>query len=153
MDTKPPQSAKPAEPQRQKKKFDGDCRHCNIYGHKCADCRKPLREEAACGKQDNPHTKTKHNPKLVCQICGKLGYSARDGRFRIPGQSAYRNVPYSKQTTTEDKDFIRDFKRAQNPPRNSMRRTLKNLQSSEEELNERYDQGDDRNDVGHSKNL
>ena len=111
-----------------KKKFDGNCRYCAIYGHKWAECRKRLRDEAAGNnnsqaqkkpeQQNNNHaeTQTKYNAKLVCQICGYTGHSAKDCRYRIPQTSAYGSVPYNRQTTTENRDFRRDFRRAQNSP-------------------------------------
>ena len=111
-----------------KKKFDGNCRYCAIYGHKWAECRKRLREEAAGNnnsqaqkkpeQQNNSHaeTQTKYNAKLVCQICGYTGHSAKACRYRIPQTSAYGSVPYNRQTTTENRDFRRDFRRAQNSP-------------------------------------
>ena len=38
---------KPAGNREAKKKFEGNCRHCQIQGHECAECRKLLRNEAA----------------------------------------------------------------------------------------------------------
>ena len=87
-----------------KRKFDGQCRHCGIHGHKWAECRKRLREEA----QTKPATQTAQQPtqsnqtqeqrpnynrKLVCQICGKVGHSAPDCYYRNTATSAYRSVP------------------------------------------------------------
>ena len=105
--------------QVQKKKFDGYCNHCGIYGHKWAECRKRLREQAQNPgmKQTNDETtkaQPRYNAKLVCQICGKVGHSARDCHYRHAGASAYRNVPYNKQSTTENKQFRKDFRTAQN---------------------------------------
>ena len=89
-----------------KRKFDGQCRHCGIHGHKWAECRKRLREETQ-NKPANSNSqpaglhsqeqqpKAKYNLKLVCQICGKVGHSARD----CYGQS-----------TEENKQFRRDFR-------------------------------------------
>ena len=43
-----PQSSnsQPTQNRKTKRKFDGHCRHCGITGHKWAECRKRLREEA-----------------------------------------------------------------------------------------------------------
>ena len=110
-----------------KRKFEGS-RYCNILGRKWIECRRRLRNEA-----NGTHTKTqqrpqpennngqqqetdkpRYNQQLVCQICGKMGHSARDCRDRIPGASDYRNVPYTKQSTTENREFRRDFKQSYN---------------------------------------
>ena len=39
-------TAQPQQNRETKRKFDGQCRHCGIHGHKWAECRKRLREEA-----------------------------------------------------------------------------------------------------------
>ena len=104
-----------------KRKFDGQCRHCGMHGHKWAECRKRLREEAqAKPPSPTPHklaqptqtqeTRPKYNSKLVCQICGKVGHSARDCYYRNTTTSAYRSVPYPMQSTEENRQFRRDFK-------------------------------------------
>ena len=76
----------PQENRDTERKFDGQCRHCGIHGHKWAVCRKRLREENQ-GKPTNSNSqpvtqpsqeqkpKPKYNSKLVCQICGKVGHS------------------------------------------------------------------------------
>ena len=95
-----------------KRKFDGQCRHCGIHGHKWVECRKRLQEEAkakpASQKEQqltqatqNPDKKRKYNSKLVCQSCGKVGHSARDFYHRSTTTSAYRSVPYTNQSTEE----------------------------------------------------
>ena len=82
-------TAQPQQNRETKRKFDGQCRHCGIHRHRWVECRKQLREEAqakpASQKQQqptqatqNPDNRPKYNSKLVCQICGKVGYSARD---------------------------------------------------------------------------
>ena len=86
-----PQSStsQPTQNRETKRKFDGQCRHCGITGHKWAECRKRLREEAnnktanqnmqqPTQSTNNQEIKPKYNAKLVCQICGKVGHSARD---------------------------------------------------------------------------
>ena len=96
-----------------KRRFEGNCRYCNILGHKWIECRKRLRDEAngiTKKTQQRPQTdntnaqqqqteKPRYNSKLVCQICGKVRHSARDCRDRVPSASAYRNIPYDKQST------------------------------------------------------
>ena len=121
-----PQSSNSQPPQNRetKRKFDGQCRHCGITGHKWAECRKRLREEAQNKNNHNQQqpaqptntqdVKPKYNPKLVCQICGKVGHSARDCYYRNTTTSAYRSVPYSKQSTEENKQFRRDFRQTNN---------------------------------------
>ena len=115
-----------AERPQTKKKFDGTCRYCAIYGHKWAECRKRQRDEAAgynnsqahktSEQQTNTQTESqpKFNAKLVCQSCGYLGHSAKDCRYRFPHTSAKGSIPYNKQSTSENRDFRRDFGRAQN---------------------------------------
>ena len=39
-------TAQPQQNRETKRTFDGQCRHCGIHGHKWAECRKRLREEA-----------------------------------------------------------------------------------------------------------
>ena len=121
-----PQSSNSQPPQNRetKRKFDGQCRHCGITGHKWAECRKRLREEAQNKNNHNQKqpaqptntqdVKPKYNHKLVCQICGKVGHSARDCYYRNTTTSAYRSVPYSKQSTEENKQFRRDFRQTNN---------------------------------------
>ena len=53
-------------------------------------------------------------PKLVCQICGKVGHSARDFYYRITSTSAFGNERYPKQPTDENKQFRRDFRQTNN---------------------------------------
>ena len=105
-----------------KRKFDGQCRHCGIHGHKWAECTKRLREEAPTKPQGQnqqqpaqpQEIRPKYNAKLVCQICGKVGHSARDCYYRNTATSAYRSVPYPKQSTEEKRKFRRDFKQTNN---------------------------------------
>ena len=100
-----PQSSnsQPIQNRETERKFDGQCRHSGITGHKWTECRKRLREEAHTKTTNqNPqqlpqptHTqeiKPKYNSKLVCQICGKVGHSARDCYYRNTATSAYRSV-------------------------------------------------------------
>ena len=120
-------TAKPNANKEVKRKFEGNCRYCNIVGHKWIDCRKRLRDESNgihtktyqrpqqdSNNQQPQIDKTRYNPKLVCQISGKVGHSARDCRNRVPSASAYQNVPYQKQSTTENREFRRDLRQSQN---------------------------------------
>ena len=118
-----PQNAQ-SQPQQNRetnRKFAGQSRHCGIHGHKWAECRKRLREENQ-GKSTNSNSqpvtqpsqeqqpKPKYNSKLVCQICGKVGHSARDRYDRNTATSAYTSVPYPKHSTEENRQFKRDFR-------------------------------------------
>ena len=118
--TPPTSTAQPQQNRETKRKFDGQCRHCGIHGHKWAECRKRLREvtQTKPGSQkpqqstqptQNPDNRPKYNSKLVCQICGKVGHSARDCYHRNTTTSAYRSVPYAEQSTEENRQFRRDF--------------------------------------------
>ena len=108
-----------------KRKFDGQCRNCGIHGHKWAECRKRLslksrtqqnrtnqNQQQTTAKTKNQETEPKHNTKLICQICGKLGHCACDCYYRNTTTSAYRNVPETKQSTDESKQFRKDFRQA-----------------------------------------
>ena len=61
--------------------------------------------------------KPKYNPKLVCQICGYTGHSARDCRRRIPKESssAYGKIPYTTNSQDDNKARRQDLKRQQKP--------------------------------------
>ena len=151
-----------------KRRFEGNCRYCNILGHKWIECRKRLRDEAngiTKKSQQRPQPgnnnaqqqeteKPRYNSKLVCQICGKVGHSARDCRDRVPGASAYRNVPYDKQSTNENREFRREFKQSQNNYQPTYQVTQATNQTTQpEETNDCYDM--DYNDEfdTNSKNL
>ena len=72
------------------------------------------RRSASQNRQPNyPATKSSYaesRQPIVCQICGKVGHSARDCYHRNSTTSAYRSVPYTKQSTKENKQFRRDFR-------------------------------------------
>ena len=59
--------------------------------------------------------KPKYNPKLVCQICGYTGHSARDCRRRVPKEnsSAYGKIPYATNSQDDNKTRRHDLKRQQ----------------------------------------
>ena len=83
-----------ADTPQAKKKFDGTCQYCAIYGNKWAECRKRQRDAAAghnnsqAHKTSEPQTNAqsesqpKFNAKLVCQLCGYTGHSAK--RLPLP---------------------------------------------------------------------
>ena len=112
-------TAQPQQKKETKKKFDGQCHHCGIHGHKWVECRKRLREEAQAKPSSqtpqqptqatrNPDNRQKYNSKLVCQICGKVGHTARDCYHRNTTTSAYKKVPCTKLSTEKNKQFRRD---------------------------------------------
>ena len=118
------------------RKFDGNCRYCHIQGHEWINCRKQLRDKAhgintKTQQQPQPENnnsqqqqpaKPRYNSKMVCQICGNIVHSVRDCRNRVPGASAFRNVPYEKQSTTENREFRQDFEQSKtNQPTRSHR--------------------------------
>ena len=151
-----------------KRRFEGNYRYCNILGHKWIECCKRLRDEAngiTKKTQQRPQTentnaqqqqaeKPRYNSKLVCQVCGKVGHSARDCRDRVPNASAYRNIPYDKQSTNENREFRREFKQSQNNYQPIYQVTQEiNQPTQSEEANDCYDM--DYNDEfdPNSKNL
>ena len=56
-------NAQPQQNREAKRKFDGQCRHCGIHGHKWAECRKRLRKEA----QAKPPSQTPQQPAQPTQ--------------------------------------------------------------------------------------
>ena len=76
-----PQSSnsQPTQNRETKRKFDGQCRHCGITGHKWAECRKRLREEAnnktTTPNQQQPAqpTNTQDYPGRQTQIQSQIG--------------------------------------------------------------------------------
>ena len=81
-------------------------------------------------------------------------HSAGDWRYRILGASAYRIVPYSKQSQSENKEFRRDFKLAQNQQRSINEVNIETQRSSgEDDQSDCFDNGNETRDVGHSKNF
>ena len=151
-----------------KRGFEGNCRYCNILGHKWIECSKRLMDEAngiTKKTQQRPQTgntnaqqqqaeKPRYNSKLVCQICGKIGHSARDCRDRVPSASVYRNIPYDKQSTNENREFRCEFKQSQNNYQPTYRVTQATNQPTQaEQDNNCYDM--DYNDEfdQNSKNL
>ena len=142
------------QPRETKRKFDGQCRHCGIHGHKWAECRKRLREEAPTKPQGQnqqqpaqpQEIRPKYNAKLVCQICGKVGHSARDCYYRNTATSAYRSVPYPKQSTEENRQFRRDFKQTNNRVYNANANEMSHNPNDDTENAEETERHDDVED-------
>ena len=63
-------------------------------------------------EQPDAESKPKYNAKLVCQICGYTGHSAKTCKQRNQPASAYRQVPYERQSQNENKNFRREFKQS-----------------------------------------
>ena len=110
--------------QQPQKKFEGKCFYCGKMGHRKHERRSKLRDEAngivkpdAIPRNSTAPTDKKYNPKLVCQICGYTGHSARDCRHRFPKESSnpYGKIPYQKADTEESKERRRDLKKQQRP--------------------------------------
>ena len=127
------------QPPRQRYKFNGECHYCGKIGHKAFECRTRKREEQQ--QQQNQETgqqqeqKPKYNAKLVCQICGYTGHSAKTCKQRNQPASAYRQVPYERQTQNENKNFRREFKQShKTQPINEM-----SVQTEEIHTDESYD--------------
>ena len=131
----------PIQNKETKKRFDGNCHHYQIYGHKWAEYRKRLREKPSSKDNrdqlrqttENRHNKPKYIFRDVCPICGQTGHTVRECRYRIPGQSAYRSVPYNEQITSEKKELRRDSRQAQNHQRQMKEVIMEPQNASEEE--------------------
>ena len=114
-----------AQPKTETKRFEGKCFYCGKQGHRKQECRGRQRDEAnGTTKPDaiqpakrQEEDKPKYNPKLVCQICGYTGHSARDCRKRIPKQSStpYGQLPYKRTDDQENKERRRELKQQQRP--------------------------------------
>ena len=124
-----------------------------------AECRKRLREEnqskpansnsqPAAQPSQEQKPKPKYNSKLVCQICGKVGHSVRDCYYRDTATSAYRSVPYPKQSTEDNRQFRWDFR--QNNARVNNTNELCHTTNDEAENAEVIERHDD---VGDQKKL
>ena len=76
--TPPTSTAQPQQTRETKRKFDVQCRHCGIHGHKWAECRKRLREEAQAKTANQnpsnqiqlPRTQT-IDPSSTQNLCAK----------------------------------------------------------------------------------
>ena len=85
--------------------------------------------------------KPKYNPKLVCQICGYTGHSARDCRRRVPKESssAYGKIPYA--TNSQDDNKARQDSKRQQQPMNPMQAFAdeeEQTSSSDEDINQGF---------------
>ena len=88
-------NAQPQQNRETKRKFNGQCRHCGIHGHKWAECRKRLREEAQAKppSQQTPQqpaqpTQTQETrPKYTPNLCAKSVT-----RWDIPVESATTEI-------------------------------------------------------------
>ena len=120
-------TTKPATPttQPERKRFEGQCFYCGKTGHWKTECCARQRDEANGIKKEDAiprkkpadPDKPKYNPKLVCQICGYTGHSARDCRRRVPKESsrAYGKIPYATSPQDDNKTRRQDLKRQQRP--------------------------------------
>ena len=114
-----------AQPKTETNRFEGKCFYCGKQGHRKQECRGRQRDEAnGTTKPDaiqpakrQEDDKPKYNPKLVCQICGYTGHSARDCRKRISKQTStpYRQLPYKRTDDQENKEPRRELKQQQRP--------------------------------------
>ena len=114
-----------SQPKTETKRFEGKCFYCGKQGHRKQECRGRQRDEAnGTTKPDaiqpakrQEDDKPKYNPKLVCQICGYTGHSARDCRKRIPRQTStpYGQLPYKRTDDQENKERRRELKQQQRP--------------------------------------
>ena len=92
-------------------------------------------------KAANPD-KPKYNPKLVCQICGYTGHSARDCRRRVPKESssAYGKIPYATNSQDDNKARRQDLKRQQRPmnPMQTVTDEEEQTSYSDEDINQGF---------------
>ena len=121
---------------RQSKRFNGNCNYCSKYGHKAIDCRTRLREEAQAGankltpndgqknvpqmsqptnERTNIYQKPPYQGKLVCQICGYTGHSARDCNHRTKTKEQLAQLPIPKQNQQTNNETRREIKRNYRP--------------------------------------
>ena len=114
-----------SQPKPDIKRFDGKCFYCGKQGHRIQECRGRQRDEAnGINKPDTiqpikrqDEDEPKYNPKLVCQICGYTGNSARDCRKRIPKQTStpHGQLTYQRTDEQENKEPRRELKQQQRP--------------------------------------
>ena len=111
--------------QSDRKRFERQYFYCGKTGHRKTECRAKQRDEANGIKKEDAipmkkpadPDKPKYNPKLVCQICGYTGHSARDCRRRVPKESssAYGKIPYATNSQHDNKTRRQDIKPQQQP--------------------------------------
>ena len=148
-----------------KRKFEINCRYCNIVGHKWIDCRERLRDEAngintKTYRRSNQTTTTNSprptNLDTTQSSCAKsvekLGTLHETAE--IESQAPQRTRMYQKQSTTENREFHRDFRQSQNtrqPPYQVSQVTSEPTQT--EGHNDCYDEEYNEEFNPHSKNL
>ena len=111
--------------QPERKRFEGQSFYCGKTGLRKTECRTRQRDEANGIKKEDAipmkkpadPDKPKYNPKLVCQICGYTGHSARDCRRRVPNESssAYGKIPHVTNSQDDNKSRRQELKRQQQP--------------------------------------
>ena len=82
----------------------------NASGRKHKPNLRPTNPATTSPTHPNSGDQAKIHSKLVCQICDKVGHSGRECYYRNTTTSAYRSVPYPKQSTEENRQFRRDLK-------------------------------------------
>ena len=99
---------------RETKRFEGKCFNCDKLGQRQAECRQIARD-AENGtlrtreRQENKDERRQYKRKLVCQICGYTGHSAKYCSQRQRNASPYRQMPYEKQTPDEKRNQRKFF--------------------------------------------
>ena len=134
----------------ERKRFEEQCFYCGKTGHRKTECRARQRDEATGIKKEDaiPMKKTadpdkpKYNPKLVCQIYGYTGHSARDCRRRVPKESisAYGKIPYATNPQDDNKARRQDLKRQQQPmnPMQAVNEEDEQTSYSDEDINQGF---------------
>ena len=137
-------------PQPERKRFEGQCFYCGKTGYRKNECCARQRDEANGIKKEDaiPMKKTvdpdkpKYNPKLVCQICGYTGHSARDCRRRVPKESssAYGKIPYATNPQDDNKARRQELKRQQKPmnPMQAVNEEDEQTSYSDEDINQGF---------------
>ena len=70
----------------------------------CSKKRYDANQQPQDSRKEQPQqARLKYNSKLVCNLRAYTGHSAWDCRHRTKGATAFRNVPYDKQTTDENR--------------------------------------------------
>ena len=83
-------------------------------GHKERESRSEANRQPQSRRQvQTQQEQSKYNSKVLCNSCGYTGQSARDCEHRAKGVSVFRNVPYHKQNTDENRNFREEFKSSQ----------------------------------------
>ena len=100
------------------------------------------KEDAIPMKKTVDPDKPKYNPKLVRQICGYTGHSARDCRRQVPKESssAYGKVPYATNSQDDNNARRQDLKRQQKPmnPMQAVNEEDEPTSYSDEDINQGF---------------